>query len=67
MSSCWAGSSGVVAGHGSNCGGTVVVVGKGVVGGVASGIGVGAESCVPFVASSLMGGAEVVATGSSCG
>ena len=44
-----------------------MVVGKGVSGAVASGAGMGAEFGVSSVAGSLMGGAEVAATGSSCG
>ena len=45
----------------------VVVVGKGVVEGVASGTGMGAESSVSSVADLLMSGAEVVAIGACCG
>ena len=43
------------------------VVGKGVSGAGASGTKMGAESGVSIVADSLTGGAEVAATGSSCG
>ena len=67
MKSGWADNSIGVAGHDSDCGGTVAVVGKGVVGGVASGTGVGVGSGVPSVVGSLMGGAEAATTGSFCG
>ena len=44
-----------------------MVVGEGVSGAVVSGIGMGALSGVSSAADLLTGGAEVAATGSSCG
>ena len=64
---CWGGSSLVVAGEGSNCGGTVVVVGEEAVGGVASCTGMGVGSDVPSVVGSPLGGVGFVTINSSCG
>ena len=67
MRSSYAGSSVVVAMHGSDCGCTIAVLGKGAAGGVSSGTGMGAGSGVPSVAGSPMGGPEVAAICSPSG
>ena len=67
VSSGWAGGSLVAAVHGSVWGGEAEVVGKGVAASVVLGMGVGLDSGVSSIVGLLMGGAEVAATGSSCG
>ena len=67
MRSGWGGSSVVAVGHGSDCGGTIVVVGEEAVGGVASCTGMGVGSDVPSVVGSPLGGVGFVTINSSCG
>ena len=53
--------------HGSVWGGEAEVVGKGVAASVVLGMTMGPESRFSSIVGLLMGGAEVAATGSSCG